>query len=229
MARGMGDYRLHRHQANAPTGIKFDIPVLLYEHFEGAVWNWTNSGNPAGWSAGFSPNAAYFEDAGGRLQTTGAGPALGDWVQIERDVIVSDAPEAAFSIVFRLVNPLVQFRYLIMRVERQVFGVLGTASIRYDCVLAQWEVDVFGVGWVVFLERSFLGANHWHRGSFFNDAAVGNYGLFQVDSTVVDLSQFMYPLVMGFADERTTVSLRVEAAGANQVTLDLDNIILRHI
>lgn len=223
----MADYRLHKHQGNAPTSITFDIPVLVHAPMESGNWKWNNSGNPAGWNAGFDNAAAYFESNGGRLQTSGVAPAAGDWVQVDRDIIVTDNPETAFSMLFRIQNPSPQVRYLTSTITRQVYGAIATPGIRYDGVNGRWQADVLGLGWVTFLENSYLGSNHWHRTSFINDAALGNYGLFQVDHTIVNLSHLRFPIGIFFAEEYTNAAMRVETSGANQVTLDLDNIILQ--
>ena len=229
MAHGMADYRLHKHQENAPTRLTFNVPVLLHDTMESGNWKWNNSGNPAGWSAGFDAAAAYFEGTGGRLQTTGTTPAAGDWVQIDRDVIITDSPEIALSMLFRIQNPRFQVQYITISARRQEYETIMLPGIRYDGVNDRWLVNALGIGWVTFLENSLLGSNHWHRLSLLNNATLGTYGLFQVDNHIVNLSGYSFPAAPNFDEEYTNISIRVETAGANQVTVDLDNIILQTI
>ena len=229
MAHGMADYRLHRHQGNAPTSIAFDLPILVYAPMESGTWKWNNSGNPAGWVAGFDPAAAYFNTTGARLQTTPVAPAAGDWVQIDRDIIVSDNPETTFSMLFRSPNPSNQIRYITSTIDRNTPAVRAMPSIRYDGVNGIWQANVFMVGWVTFAETSFLGGDHWHRASFVNDAVLGNYGMFQIDNRIIDLTNLAFPLLPPVGEEYTNAAIRIATTGANQVTFDLDNIILQNI
>jgi len=218
-----------RLQANVQASVGFDDPILVHDSFDEAPFGWNATGTGADYVAQRSPEAAYFGSFGCRLQTKLTAPALNDYVDIERDYAISNRDIIKVSDLWKIVNPAAEVQSMTLTATNQMANILGIASIRYLPPTGQcYYLNAAGV-YVAFGDPMLLCSDHWHRFAIIANTTSGVYGSVTVDSTYMDLSDI--PIQLAFSPgvpDYFNVAMRIIAAGAAQVTMDVDNIIVKY-
>jgi len=218
-----------RSQTNVLAAVGFDDPILVHDSFDESPLGWAASGTGADYSVLRDQNAAYFGAFGCRLKTRATGPAEDDYVIMNRDYAISDRNILKVGDLFRIVNPAAQVKSITLTATHKVSGITGIASIKYAASEGKFYYLNSAGAYVEFLASKLLCGDHWHRFAMRSNTVSGKYGLLTIDATLVDLSAIpilIYPST-GVVDS-FNVSFTVIAAGATQVVVDVDNIIVKY-
>jgi len=216
-------------QTNIQASVGFDDPLLVHDSFDIPPLLWTITGTGADFSGLRDQNSAYFGAFGCRLKTRATAPAADDFVKMARDYVISNRKLLQVSTLFKIVNAAADVKEITLTAAHQVSNILGTAGIKYAASEGKFYYLNAAGTYTAFLSSKLLCENHWHRFEIKSNTTSGKYGSLLIDSSFVDLSAIpIYIIANPGVVDSFNVSMNVVTAGAAQVVLDVDNIIVKY-